>query len=429
MRFLNGFILLITLISNFLFSQESYDNCSSALTLCPNDSVVVTNFSATITKCTNCEDDFSNVVCFTAKNTIWLTFKTNLTGGDLQFTIDNISYKSNPNQATVMNAAMIHAALPCDPTTFNLIGNCVSNGSTSMVITATNLPPNTTYYVIISGGQTVGTSLPGEAQMRVFMHGTGVDRPIPTITIIPPKQSICPNETIRIESQLANCKDSVSYSWFINDTLVATTDSSFFETNSLKEGDVVSVSNTCFSDCKVLVSSKTSKFSVLNFLVDAGKDTTIHEGETIILQGISSGDTYFWEPHITDSTNIKPAVSPHYNTTYTLVSNYKGCTISKDVHVKVLKHKFEAVTSFTPNGDGINDTWLVPYLEDYPNCELKIYSRWGQPVYETTGYTYKKAWDGTYNGSVVDEGVYFYIIHLRDSFNNGPIQGTVTVIR
>lgn len=429
MRFLNGIILFISCISSVVISQESYDNCAAALTLCPNDTVVITNYLTSSTKCTNCEDDFSKVVCFAPKNTIWLKFTTNDKGGNVYFIADNITYKTNINQASEINVAMLEALLPCDPTTYKLVGNCVSNASTSLSITAPNLLPNSTYYLVISGNITNSNSVPAEAQMMVHLSGAGIDRPIPEISIFTPKQNICKNETLRISSQLINCKDSTNYSWYINDTLVAKTDTSYFETNKLKEGDIVGVSNTCFSACKVTVSSKTTKFSVTNFKVDAGRDTTIHEGEIIQLQGISSGDTFEWQPIISDLTTLTPKVSPHSNTTYYLVSNYKGCTLTDDVYIKVLKRKFDAVTSFSPNGDDINDTWLIPYLEDYPNCEVKIYSRWGQPVFETTGYTYKKSWDGTYNGNVVDEGVYFYIIHLRDSFNSAPIQGTVTVIR
>ena len=429
MCFKNRIVLLISMISTFVLSQESYDNCASALTLCPNDTFVVTNYATASTKCINCEDDFSKVLCFVAKNTIWLKFTTNDKGGNVYFFADNISYKSNLNQASVINVSMLEATLPCDPTTYKLVGNCVANASTSLSITAPNLLPNATYYVVISGGVTNVNPVPAEAQMRVHLSGAGIDRPIPAISIFTQKQNLCQNETIRINSQLTNCKDSINYSWYINDTLVAKTDTSFFETNKLKEGDVVSVSNTCFSACKVVVTAKTPKFSVLNFLVDAGKDTTIHEGEIVQLHGFTSGDSFEWKTVSLGANTLNPIVNPHTNTTYYLVSNYQGCTKTDDVMIKVLKNKFEAVTSFSPNGDDINDTWVIPYLEDYPNCEVKIYTRWGQPVFETTGYTYKKSWDGTYNGGVVDEGVYFYIIHLRDSFNNAPIQGTVTIVR
>jgi gliding motility-associated-like protein len=228
---------------------------------------------------------------------------------------------------------------------------------------------------------------------------------------------------------LIHCADSTKYSWYINDTLVAKTDSAFYETNRLKEGDVVRVSNSCFSRCRVEISANSSPFKVIDFVVDAGKDTTIHEGESVVLQGLTQGTFFYWNSMLDDLTALNPEVSPATTTTYTLVSSYQGCTLYDEVRVKVLRTNLEAVTSFSPNGDGINDTWLIPSLEDYPNCEVKIYSRWGQPVFETTGYSFKKSWDGTYNGSVVDEGVYFYIIHLRDSKHNAPIQGTVTVVR
>lgn len=429
MSFKKGIFLVFLLISSLVFTQETYDDCSKALILCPNDTVVVTNYSTTSTKCTNCEDDFSKTLCFPAKNTIWLKFTTNSKGGNVYFFAENISYNTNTNQASVINVSMLEAGFPCDPTTYKLVGNCVANASTSLSITAPNLPPNTTYYVVISGAVTNLNTVPAEAQMLVHLTGVGIERPIPSVSIFASKQNLCKNEKIWIGSKLTDCKDSTVYSWYINDTLVAKTDSSFFETTKLKEGDIVSVSNTCFTACKEVISASTEKFSVLNFLVDAGKDTTIHEGEVIQLQGNTAGSSFYWRPDFTAATTLKPTVKPFTTTSYTLVSTLSGCVITDEVLVKVLKQKFDAVSSFSPNGDDINDTWLVPYLEDYPNCEVKIFTRWGQPVFETTGYTYKKSWDGTYNGSVVDEGVYFYVIHLRDSFNSSPIQGTLTVVR
>jgi len=422
-------LVLFYWMSSFGFTQEAYDNCATALPICPNDTVLVSNIASTSTKCTNCEDDFSKVVCFSAKNTIWLTFTTNDNGGDVQFLLDNIQYQINPNQSNVLNVAMVKAVLPCDPTTYTLVSNCVINGTTSISISAASLPANTTYYLLISGGVSAGTTIPAEAKIRVHMLGTGVFRPIPSISIFSSKQKLCKNETIRIGSQLFNCKDSAEYNWYINDTLVAKTDSSYFETNRLREGDVVRVSNTCFSKCKVEISAKTNAFSVVDFIVEAGKDTTIHEGESIQLQGYTNANSFVWNPSIENGQTLHPVVYPLTTTTYSLRGNYQGCILTDAVQIKVLKRQLDAVTSFSPNGDGINDTWLVPYLEDYPNCEVKIYTRWGQPVFETTGYSYKKTWDGTYNGNIVDEGVYFYIIHLRDTTNNAPIQGTVTVIR
>lgn len=41
---------------------------------------------------------------------------------------------------------------------------------------------------------------------------------------------------------------------------------------------------------------------------------------------------------------------------------------------------------FTPNGDGSNDTFSIPLLELYPDYQLIVYSRWGQPVYQADNY-------------------------------------------
>lgn len=421
--------LLFFWFSSIVFTQEKYDNCGAALTLCPNDTITVNNYAATSTKCTNCEDDISAFACFQPKNSIWLTFTTNASGGDVQIKVGDISYKTNPNQASIFHAALLKALLPCDPTTYSLLGNCVSNGTSDIIISAVNLPANTTYYVILSGGVTTGAFVPAEAQMRIHITGTGVAREKPEISIFSPKQTLCKKETIRLDCQLVDCTDSTKYSWYINDTLVAKTDSAYYTTNRLKEGDIVRVSNACFNRCRVEISAQSSPFKVIDFVIDAGKDTTIYEGESVVLQGYTQGDSFYWSSVFGNLTTIKPTVRPATTTTYTLSSSYLGCTLYDDVRVKVLQNNLEVVTSFSPNGDGINDTWLVPSLEDYPNCEVKIYSRWGQPVFETTGYSFKKSWDGTYNGAIVDEGVYFYVIHLRDLVHNAPIQGTVTVVR
>jgi gliding motility-associated-like protein len=412
-----------------LFSQEIYDNCTNAVSLCPNDTLVLTNYNATSTKCNGCEDDYAAKLCFSATNSIWLKLNTNDLGGNLQLTIDNISYKSNPNQATVLNVSLVAASLPCDPATFQVVGNCVTNAGASLQINAANVLPNKVYYVVINGGISAGKTIPSEAQMRVYMQGVGVARPIPIISILNHSQAICYQEKVKLQCALTNCPDSSNYEWFINDTLVAVTDTSIFETTQLKQGDVVSVKNACYTLCRTTVVDKTLPFTVTSFHVDAGKDTIIHQGEGYQLQGVSAGDTYLWKPDLGGNLTLKPTVYPQHTTTYSLVSTYKGCVLSDDVTIKVLTKKWEAFSSFSPNGDNINDTWVVPYLEDYPNCEVKIFSRWGQPVFETTGYTYKKSWDGTYNGGVVDEGVYFYVIQLRDSFNSEPIQGTVTVVK
>jgi len=83
------------------------------------------------------------------------------------------------------------------------------------------------------------------------------------------------------------------------------------------------------------------------------------------------------------------------------------------------------VNTFTPNGDGINDTWDIPSLAGYINCTVNIFNRYGALVYNSTGYP--NAWDGTYNGKRLPVGTYYYVIDLKNG--KKPISGPVTILR
>ncbi|MGZ3754753.1 MAG: beta-propeller fold lactonase family protein [Mucilaginibacter sp.] len=81
--------------------------------------------------------------------------------------------------------------------------------------------------------------------------------------------------------------------------------------------------------------------------------------------------------------------------------------------------------TFTPNGDGINDTWDIKYIESYPNCIVQIFNRYGTRLFYSKGYPI--TWNGRYNGKNVPDGTYYYIINLDVNFK--PIGGYVTIIR
>lgn len=63
---------------------------------------------------------------------------------------------------------------------------------------------------------------------------------------------------------------------------------------------------------------------------------------------------------------------------------------------------------FTPNGDGVNDTFVIPGLETYSDTELTIINRWGNTVYQKTNY--KNDWDG----SGLAEGTYYYVLKAKN---------------
>lgn len=79
----------------------------------------------------------------------------------------------------------------------------------------------------------------------------------------------------------------------------------------------------------------------------------------------------------------------------------------------------------TPNGDGKNDNWIVPGLDQYPNNSVKVFDRAARLVYSKNNYN--NEWDGTYKGSPLNEDTYYYLIDLG---NGSPkLKGFITIIR
>ncbi|TNE61584.1 MAG: hypothetical protein EP344_05920 [Bacteroidetes bacterium] len=82
--------------------------------------------------------------------------------------------------------------------------------------------------------------------------------------------------------------------------------------------------------------------------------------------------------------------------------------------------------------DGNNDYALITCIEDYPNNTFEVYNRWGQLVYETTGYNNgDRRWEGlTASGQLLPDGVYFYVIKFVD--DNGDdqlLKGYINLLR
>lgn len=81
-----------------------------------------------------------------------------------------------------------------------------------------------------------------------------------------------------------------------------------------------------------------------------------------------------------------------------------------DVFIKVLQFPIISNT-FTPNGDGVNDTWAIKYLDSYISLSLKVYNRYGTEVFKTDNYA--NPWDGTKDGNPLPDGMYYYIISAK----------------
>ncbi len=164
--------------------------------------------------------------------------------------------------------------------------------------------------------------------------------------------------------------------------------------------------------------------------VNAGPDKFMLEGGQVTLTpalNASMPVTYLWIPpqYLSDPTIAYTIASPPDDKTYTFrVTTDKGCSATDQVFIKVLK--LPAIPNiFSPNGDGIHDTWLIEYLDTYPGSTVDIYNRYGQHIFHSDGYT--KPWDGTINGNPVPIGTYYYIVNPKNG--RKIMSGYVDVIR
>ena len=73
---------------------------------------------------------------------------------------------------------------------------------------------------------------------------------------------------------------------------------------------------------------------------------------------------------------------------------------------------FNAVT---PNGDGMNDTWIIQGIENYPDNRVFIFNRWGDEIHYLEGYDNTRVyWDGKdKKDKVLPDGTYYYVFYIK----------------
>ncbi len=178
----------------------------------------------------------------------------------------------------------------------------------------------------------------------------------------------------------------------------------------------------------------TKPFTVFaNPVISAGPNKVLLEGGEITLDGTAAGNglRFLWTADrpgnfLNNNQLLQPLLKGITDDiTYKLVvAATGGCWREDTVFIKLLKAPVIPNT-FTPNGDNINDYWIIEHLESYPEARIKVFNRDGQAVYESLGYN-TSGWDGKYKGKVLPFGTYYYII--EPGSGRKAITGYVTLI-
>jgi len=173
---------------------------------------------------------------------------------------------------------------------------------------------------------------------------------------------------------------------------------------------------------------------VINALpvLDMGPDITITPGSNTHLNPSITGNiiSYLWSPTIglSDPTIKDPIASPAATTTYTLdVKDNLQCENNANIKITVsaIVSKLGIPNAFSPNGDGVNDTWVITNLSAYPGATVDVFNRYGQKVFHSENNS--RPWDGTYNGNALPLGTYYYVIDPKNG--EKKIGGSVTIFK
>lgn len=112
------------------------------------------------------------------------------------------------------------------------------------------------------------------------------------------------------------------------------------------------------------------------------------------------------------------------------VTDVNGC--SNNDTILILPCDLNAIykdmpNTISPNNDGYNDTWQIPFDYVFKDAVLEIFDRWGRLVYRTENVM-EEPWDGTSNGNDLPMDSYYFVLELN-FMNFEPIVGTVNLIR
>ncbi len=221
--------------------------------------------------------------------------------------------------------------------------------------------------------------------------------------------SFCPGETYTIDA--GGGKDN--YLWNTGDTT---------QTLSVSNEGVYWVSVTK-ENC---IGSDTVYVSILpEPIINLGNDSTYCNGP-VLLDAKNMGTKYLW-----NTGDSAQTVSVCKSGSYSVTVNNGLCKKNSKVEITIKDYKtFPSLQNiFTPNGDGINDLLdLGTFAAD--EHDVKIYSRWGNLVFQTTDEN--NNWDGKIKDKLADIGTYYIILKYKSFCTNNEFitkKGFVTLLR
>ncbi|MGY3052361.1 gliding motility-associated-like protein [Pedobacter sp. UYEF25] len=237
-----------------------------------------------------------------------------------------------------------------------------------------------------------------------------------------PSVTICKTASAQLQ---AIYDKNYSYSWYPTDGLSNANVANPTASPTKNTTYTVTVTNGVCS-----ASDTTRVLLVENPIITAGADIKLFSGQSKHLGGKITGADYdfYWTPtdFLDDPKSLNPLASPPKDIKYTLhvISNFGCFDLISNIFVTVYP-EIIIPTAFSPNGDGINDTWMIAAAGAFEHAKIKIFNRYGNLVYQNDGVF--TSWDGKYKGMILPTGVYYYTAYFNEDFKT--FSGSITLLR
>lgn len=199
---------------------------------------------------------------------------------------------------------------------------------------------------------------------------------------------------------------------------------------------IVGTANGCYDT--LLQVLNVPPYPVASFSYNTDNSSNV-VSEVNFVNNASNATSYSWDlGDNTTSTDTNPSNIYFSNGNY-VVTQYAygalGCvdSVSQVIIVSNIVQEEEIPTLIpnviSPNGDNKNDVWKLEFLKvKYPQAHVEIYNEWGQLLFQSDGY--EDPWDGTYNGELVPDGNYLYVINLNYAGDDSDIyKGVLLVLK
>ncbi len=142
----------------------------------------------------------------------------------------------------------------------------------------------------------------------------------------------------------------------------------------------------------------------------------------------SGGDSYSWVGNVDNPFLPTNIVIPVVSTNYLVTIEQEYCTVIDTVFTTLGdvcdSSSVDTIAvpageyAFSPNGDNVNDFFVLDYLEGTTN-DVRIFNRWGDLLASFTNYNNEDiVWDGTYEGRKVPGGTYFFVVEYESSLSS-----------